>query len=86
MEFDKLIAYCGEPCSTCQIYLATRETDKEKQAEARMRSLDLPANITIPFSSQRISPTVMAVGHHQEDCSLDVVNTKQGRVRRRKAA
>lgn len=76
MEFDKLIAYCGGPCSTCQIYLATRETDKEKQVEARIEIARFASEHKIPFASQRISPTVMAVGHRQEDCSLDLVNAK----------
>lgn len=36
MESHKLLGYCGGSCSTCQIYTATRETDKEKQAEVRI--------------------------------------------------
>lgn len=36
MEIDKLLAYCGLTCSSCPIYLATRETDKEKQARMRI--------------------------------------------------
>ncbi|MFA5238165.1 MAG: DUF3795 domain-containing protein [Phycisphaerae bacterium] len=31
----EMIAYCGLNCSTCQIYLATRETDLEKQRQMR---------------------------------------------------
>ena len=37
MEVDKLLAYCGLKCNGCQIYLATRETDKEKQAKMRVQ-------------------------------------------------
>ena len=37
MEVDKLLAYCGLECGGCQIYLATRETDKEKQAKMRVQ-------------------------------------------------
>lgn len=32
---DEIIAYCGLNCSTCRIYLATREKDPEKQKEMR---------------------------------------------------
>jgi hypothetical protein len=31
----EMIAYCGLNCATCQIYLATRETDPEKQRQMR---------------------------------------------------
>jgi hypothetical protein len=31
----EMIAYCGLNCSTCRIYLATREKDPEKQREMR---------------------------------------------------
>jgi len=31
----EMIAYCGLNCVTCQIYLATRETDPEKQRQMR---------------------------------------------------
>ena len=37
MEVDKLLAYCGLKCGGCPIYLATRETDKEKQAKMRVQ-------------------------------------------------
>ena len=37
MEVNKLLAYCGLKCGGCQIYLATRETDKEKQAKMRVQ-------------------------------------------------
>jgi hypothetical protein len=37
MGVDKLLAYCGLKCGSCQIYLATRETDKEKQAKLRVQ-------------------------------------------------
>lgn len=30
-----LLTYCGGSCDRCQIYLATRETDKEKQEAMR---------------------------------------------------
>ncbi len=32
---SEMIAYCGLNCTTCQIYLATRETDTEKQRQMR---------------------------------------------------
>jgi hypothetical protein len=32
---DEIIAYCGLNCSTCRIYLATREKDPKKQKEMR---------------------------------------------------
>ena len=32
---SEMIAYCGLNCSTCQIYLATREMDPEKQRRMR---------------------------------------------------
>jgi len=32
---QEMIAYCGLNCVTCQIYLATRETDPEKQRQMR---------------------------------------------------
>lgn len=41
MEVDKLLAYCGLKCDGCQIYLATRETDKEKQAKLRVQITEL---------------------------------------------
>jgi hypothetical protein len=41
MEVDKLLAYCGLECEGCQIYLATRETDKEKQAKMRVQIAEL---------------------------------------------
>jgi hypothetical protein len=31
----EMIAYCGLNCATCQIYLATRETDPKKQRQMR---------------------------------------------------
>jgi hypothetical protein len=31
-----IIAYCGLVCSGCQIYLATREQDRQKQKEMRI--------------------------------------------------
>ncbi len=31
----EMIAYCGLNCVTCQIYLATRETDPERQRQMR---------------------------------------------------
>jgi len=31
----EMIAYCGLNCVTCQIYLATRETDPKKQRQMR---------------------------------------------------
>ena len=31
----EMIAYCGLNCITCRIYLATRETDPEKQRQMR---------------------------------------------------
>jgi hypothetical protein len=31
----EIIAYCGLICSTCSIYLATRQEDKEEQARMR---------------------------------------------------
>jgi hypothetical protein len=34
-EVSEMIAYCGLNCSTCRIYLATREKDPEKQREMR---------------------------------------------------
>ena len=37
MGVDKLLACCGMKCDGCQIYLATRETDKEKQAKMRVQ-------------------------------------------------
>ena len=37
MEVDNLLAYCGLKCGGCQIYLATREIDKEKQAKLRVQ-------------------------------------------------
>jgi hypothetical protein len=32
---EENLAYCGLVCQTCQIYLATREPDKEKQYKMR---------------------------------------------------
>lgn len=32
---DEMISYCGLNCQGCQIYLATRENDKEKQYKIR---------------------------------------------------
>jgi hypothetical protein len=32
---DEMIAYCGLNCVTCQIYVATRETDLKKQRQMR---------------------------------------------------
>jgi len=32
---NEMLAYCGLVCTTCPIYLATKETDKEKQAKMR---------------------------------------------------
>ena len=32
---EEMIAYCGLNCFTCQIYLATRETNPEKQRQMR---------------------------------------------------
>jgi len=37
MEADRLLAYCGLKCGGCPIYLATRETNKEKQAKMRIQ-------------------------------------------------
>ena len=37
MEVDMLLAYCGLKCEGCQIYLATMETDKEKQSKMRVQ-------------------------------------------------
>ena len=34
-EVSEIIAYCGLNCSTCRIYLATREKDPEKQRKMR---------------------------------------------------
>jgi hypothetical protein len=34
-EAGDMIAYCGLDCSTCRIYLATREKDPEKQKKMR---------------------------------------------------
>ncbi len=34
-EGGEMIAYCGLNCTTCQIYLATRETDPKKQKKMR---------------------------------------------------
>jgi hypothetical protein len=34
-ESGEMIAYCGLNCVTCQIYLATRETDPKKQRQMR---------------------------------------------------
>ena len=31
----EMIAYCGLNCATCQIYIATRETDPKKQRQMR---------------------------------------------------
>ena len=33
---EENLAYCGLICQTCQIYLATREPDKEKQYKMRV--------------------------------------------------
>jgi hypothetical protein len=41
MEVDKLLAYCGLKCGGCQIYLATREIDKEKQEKLRVQIAEL---------------------------------------------
>lgn len=38
---NKIIAFCGLDCDTCQIYLATREQDKRKQKEKRKEILRL---------------------------------------------
>ena len=35
MKGGEMIAYCGLNCYTCPIYLATRETDPEKQRQMR---------------------------------------------------
>jgi len=32
---DEMMAYCGLVCQTCQIYLATRQENREKQARLR---------------------------------------------------
>jgi hypothetical protein len=34
-QMEENLAYCGLICQTCQIYLATRESDKEKQYKMR---------------------------------------------------
>ena len=39
MDIDKL-AYCGLTCDVCPIFLATRETDKEKQEKMRVQIAD----------------------------------------------
>jgi hypothetical protein len=41
MEVDKLLAFCGLKCDGCQIYLASMETDREKQAEMRVQIAEL---------------------------------------------
>jgi hypothetical protein len=33
---DEMISYCGLNCQNCQIYLATREKDEDKQHEMRV--------------------------------------------------
>jgi hypothetical protein len=35
-QMGENLAYCGLICQTCQIYLATREPDKEKQYKMRV--------------------------------------------------
>jgi hypothetical protein len=35
-QMEENLAYCGLICQTCQIYLATREPDKEKQYKMRV--------------------------------------------------
>jgi hypothetical protein len=33
---DGMIAYCGSPCNTCAIYLATKENNDEKKNKMRI--------------------------------------------------
>jgi hypothetical protein len=53
---ENMLSYCGILCSTCPIYLATREPDKQKQEDKRAEIAQLitehydikfePANVT----------------------------------------
>ena len=35
-EMDEILAYCGGPCHTCTIFLATRESNDEKRRKTRV--------------------------------------------------
>jgi len=35
-EMDELLSYCGLVCSTCPMYVATREIDKDEQIKKRI--------------------------------------------------
>ena len=52
---EESLAYCGLICQTCQIYLATREPDKEKKYKMRA---DIAREITKHYGGETKSEDV----------------------------
>ena len=68
MEIKKLTAYCGLTCDSCPIYLATRESDQEKQTKMRIQIAE--------FASERYNTIFMP--DDITDC--DSCRTQSGRL------
>jgi hypothetical protein len=65
---NEIIAYCGLPCHTCPIYLATREKNTEEKAQMK---------VEIAQQSNKLYDTK----YKPEDiCNCDGCTTKQGRL------